>query len=140
MDKFLFFLALVGSIGYVFDRGLKLMGFISEKMRGTPAAAPKPKNETGSKQEPSLESAKKVDDQTKQLIDLLSTQNEEIQKLSKVVADMSARLTAVESSKPRATRKVPAAKPPAVPVDLPSTPGMGFEGLPPVSGGFEPVH
>lgn len=150
MEKGLFLLALLGSVVYLFDRAFAVLRYVHAANRGAIAVATvaKSKKEVGSKQEPSLESVKKDDEQIKTLIDLLTAQNVEISKLSTALADTSARLTVLESSqKPRASRKAPVKASqnpvdlPSIPTDLSSHPAMaGFDGLPPVSGGFEPVH
>lgn len=143
LEKILFVLAMAGSVVIVLER---LSWFFMRIINGTAAKVQPPatvikKTDEGSKKEPSFEGFKKNSDELQTLIELLGSQSEEINKLSKIVAETSARLSALESPKPRLSRKSPA-KAHDMHVAAPSSPvNTGFEGLPPVvSGGFEPVH
>lgn len=100
------------------------------------------KLDAGIRTEPTIESPAKPDD-LKTLIELLASQGDEIAKLTRVIHEANDRLATLEATKPKVTRKSPAkASAPA--------PGMGafppapdpsqYGNLPPVTGGFEPVH
>ena len=138
MEKILFLMALTGSALYLVERFVAAL--IAMTSKPTVVTKPQAAKAEPVKKEPSLETAK-GSDELKTLIELLSAQNEEISKLSKVVADTSARLTALETAKVRTPRKAASKALAPAPHAEPENPATGYEGLPPViAGGFEPVH
>ena len=141
-EKILFLMALAGSAVYLLEW---LVTKVQAMFPKRPAVIPVTKSqklEESSKKEPSLESPTKPDD-LKALIELLAAQGEEMANMSRLIAEANDRLAALETPKTKATRKAPAKATSLAPGlgALPPAPDTeGYGALPPVTGGFEPVH
>lgn len=143
MEKAMFFLAMTGSSLYLLQQlGAFVRVLFSEQAKAVPVATKAPAAEE--KKEPTLAGSTGVAERNKALIDLLTAQGQQLDKVTQALEQANARLAALEAPKPRAPRK-PSVKPQSTQPEEGGYPPVqeaatGYEGMPPVIGGFEPVH
>ena len=140
LENVLFVLALSGSVLYLFTRLFEMFANrVNAKQRALEADLKK-EAKVGPKVAPTLDQPS-TNDHLKTMIDLVASQSEEIAKLNRVIVQTNERLVELEAAKQRAPRKTTPKAPAAGLGSFP--PGQdpyGHEALPPVTGGFEPVH
>lgn len=144
MEKLMFILAMSGSALFLVQQIGKFVAALFSPQAQAVAKPAAPEDVKDEKKEPTLAAPTGLVERNIALTELLTAQGQQLEKVTLALEQVSARLAALEAPKPRAARKT-SSKPQITMPEIDSFPPVdavanGYDQMPPVNGGFEPVH